>query len=91
MTAPVEPDIREEIDLSWVTFAEEDPTEPCVFHECTSNADWICTALPCGHEYPFCDTHTQYTRIMLVQYDYMTCSRCTVLISDIKYDPIKRG
>lgn len=87
----VEPEIREEIDLSWVTFAEKDPTEPCRFKECSAEADWNVIALPCGHEYPFCDTHTQFTRGMLSAYDHLVCADCPSLVTDLKYEPIKRG
>lgn len=97
MTAPVEPDIIEEIresfatDLSWVTFMEKDPTEPCNFVECDKDADWSLTALPCGHEYFFCTVHTTYTRHNMSMYEALGCTVCKVLITDIKYEPLKRG
>lgn len=91
MTAPVEPEIREEIDLSWVTFAEEDPTEECVFVECTNNAEWMITTKPCGHDYPFCDFHTQYTRQIMAQYPAIICTKCQLVVHKLEFNPIKRG
>jgi len=102
MTAPVEPDILEDIrksfetDLSWVTFAEENPSEPCEFVECDKEADWNVICLPCGDIYPFCDEHTKYTRHVLNEvisgyYNYIFCTKCKGHITDLDFKPISKG
>lgn len=91
------PDVIEEIrttlgeDLSWVTFAEEDPKEPCGFHECSLDSTHIVTALPCGHEYFFCTQHVNHTREMLRVHDILTCAQCPGIVNDCKFEPLKRG
>ncbi len=86
-----ESEVRQGIDLGWVTFSEKDPSVPCVFVECESDANYMLTTIPCQHKYPFCASHTGYTRGLMSEHMNIRCKQCPELVRDIIYKPIKRG
>lgn len=87
---------REMIDLSWVTFAEENPVEPCIHEECQMmlpeprEAEWVLT-LDCGHEYYFCEPHRKESRDLFRRDSPVKCGMCDKTIFDFSEKPLNRG
>lgn len=81
-------------DLSWVTFTEKDPEEPCEHLECVKDlgqaAEWVIET-DCGHKYYMCETH----RVWILREQRVAfgiyCSKCGEDIIDFTVEPLKRG
>lgn len=88
---------REMIDLSWVTFSEENPVEPCEHEECQMilaeprEAEWV-ISIPCGHEYYFCDPHRKDVPMLFRSFaDSVKCGKCDTPVRTWLEKPLKRG